>query len=61
MALDNEQIVRQAYRIAEDKDLKGWVEGSSPQQPVIWARGLTSVTSIAFDRQGRHGLRVQLR
>jgi hypothetical protein len=23
------------------------------QQPVIWARGLTSVTSIAFDRQGR--------
>ncbi|HZZ55138.1 MAG TPA: ScyD/ScyE family protein [Trebonia sp.] len=22
-------------------------------QPVIWARGLTSVTSIAFDRQGR--------
>jgi ketosteroid isomerase-like protein len=26
MALDNEQIVRQAYRIAEDKDLKGWVE-----------------------------------
>jgi ketosteroid isomerase-like protein len=25
MTLDNEQIVRQAYRIAEDKDLKGWV------------------------------------
>ena len=24
MALDNEQIVRKAYQIAEDKDLKGW-------------------------------------
>ncbi|HEV2935983.1 MAG TPA: ScyD/ScyE family protein [Streptosporangiaceae bacterium] len=23
------------------------------QQPVIWARGLTTVTAIAFDRQGR--------
>ena len=26
MVLDNEQIVRQAYQIAEDKDLKGWVD-----------------------------------
>ena len=25
MPLDNEQIVRQAYKIAEDKDLEGWV------------------------------------
>lgn len=25
MSLDNEQIVRKAYQIAEDKDLKGWV------------------------------------
>ena len=25
MTLDNEQIVRQAYQIAEEKDLKGWV------------------------------------
>jgi steroid delta-isomerase-like uncharacterized protein len=25
MTLDNEQIVRQAYKIAEDKDLEGWV------------------------------------
>ena len=25
MTLDNEQIVRQAYTIAENKDLKGWV------------------------------------
>ena len=26
MVLDNEQIVRQAYQIAEEKDLKGWVD-----------------------------------
>jgi steroid delta-isomerase-like uncharacterized protein len=25
MTLDNEQIVRKAYQIAEDKDLEGWV------------------------------------
>src|SRR5580700_523537 len=25
MNLDNEQIVRQAYQVAEDKDLEGWV------------------------------------
>jgi hypothetical protein len=25
MTSDNEQIVRKAYQIAEDKDLKGWV------------------------------------
>ena len=25
MTLGNEQIVRKAYRIAEDKDLNGWV------------------------------------
>jgi hypothetical protein len=25
MTLNNEQIVRQAYQIAEEKDLKGWV------------------------------------
>ena len=25
MTLDNEQIVRKAYQIAQDKDLKGWV------------------------------------
>ena len=25
MTWDNEQVVRKAYRIAEDKDLKGWV------------------------------------
>ena len=25
MTLDNEQIVRQAYKIAENKDLEGWV------------------------------------
>ena len=24
MTLDNEQIVRKAYQIAEDKDLEGW-------------------------------------
>src|ERR1700734_1087592 len=27
MALDNEQIVRKAYQIAEDKDLEGWIAG----------------------------------
>ena len=26
MVLDKEQIVRQAYQIAEEKDLKGWVD-----------------------------------
>lgn len=26
MALDNEQIVRRAYAIAEVKDLQGWVD-----------------------------------
>jgi len=26
MSVDNEQIIRKAYQIAEDKDLKGWVE-----------------------------------
>ncbi len=26
MTLDNEQIVRKAYQIAEDKDLKGWAD-----------------------------------
>jgi len=26
MVLDNEQIVRQAYQIAEERDLKGWVD-----------------------------------
>ena len=25
MVLDNEQIVRQAYQVAEEKDLRGWV------------------------------------
>ena len=25
MTLDNEQIIRQAYKIAENKDLEGWV------------------------------------
>jgi ketosteroid isomerase-like protein len=25
MTLDNEQIVRQAYKIAENKDMAGWV------------------------------------
>jgi hypothetical protein len=25
MTLDNEQIIRQAYKIAEEKDLEGWV------------------------------------
>ena len=25
MTLDNEQIVRQAYKMAENKDLEGWV------------------------------------
>lgn len=26
MTLDNEQIVRRAYQIAEDKDMAGWME-----------------------------------
>ena len=26
MAQDNEQVVRKAYQIAEDKDLKGWAD-----------------------------------
>jgi hypothetical protein len=25
MALDNEQIIRQAYKLAENKDIEGWV------------------------------------
>ena len=31
MTLDNEQIVRQAYKIAENKDLEGWVAASRPE------------------------------
>jgi ketosteroid isomerase-like protein len=27
MALDNEQIVRKAYQVAEDKDIEGWIAG----------------------------------
>ena len=30
MTLDNEQIVRQAYQIAEVRDLKGWVNAFTP-------------------------------
>jgi hypothetical protein len=30
MTLDNEQVVRQAYQIAEDKDLKGWAAAFTP-------------------------------
>jgi ketosteroid isomerase-like protein len=25
MTEDNDQVIRQAYKIAEDKDLEGWV------------------------------------
>jgi hypothetical protein len=27
MTVDDEQIIRQAYKIAENKDLEGWVAG----------------------------------
>src|ERR1700743_1431126 len=30
MTLDNEQIVRKAYQIAEDKDLEGWSAAFTP-------------------------------
>jgi ketosteroid isomerase-like protein len=30
MALDNEQVVRRAYQIAEDKDMAGWVAAFTP-------------------------------
>jgi len=31
MSLDNEQIVRKAYQIAEDKDLEGWAAAFTPE------------------------------
>jgi hypothetical protein len=33
MTLDNEQIVRQAYKIAENKDLEGWVAPATCAAP----------------------------
>jgi hypothetical protein len=31
MSRDNEQIVRKAYQIAEDKDLEGWAAAFTPE------------------------------
>jgi hypothetical protein len=32
MPLNNEQVVRQAYQIAENKDLEGWVAAFTDQR-----------------------------
>jgi hypothetical protein len=45
MALGNEKVIRQAYKIADDKDLQGWVaafteagqpKAHSNQPPACW-------------------------
>jgi ketosteroid isomerase-like protein len=53
MALDNEQIVRQAYQIAEDKDLEGWVAAFTED-------GTFTDESIGVTFRGRDGLPAQV-
>jgi ketosteroid isomerase-like protein len=53
MALDNEQIVRKAYQIAEDKDLKGWVAAFTGD-------GTFTDESIGVTYRGPDGLPVQV-
>ena len=53
MALDNEQIVRQAYKIAENKDLEGWVAAFTDD-------GTFTDESIGVTYQGPDGLPVQV-
>jgi ketosteroid isomerase-like protein len=51
MALDNEQIVRQAYKIAEDKDIAGWVAAFTDN-------GTFTDQSIGITYRGPDGLPV---
>ena len=53
MTLDNEQIVRQAYKIAEDKDLEGWVAAFTED-------GTFTDESIGVTYRGPDGLPVQV-
>lgn len=53
MALDNEQAVREAYQIAEDKDLEGWVAAFT-------ATGTFTDESIGVTYRGPDGLPEQV-
>src|SRR4029077_9226411 len=53
MTLDNEQIVRQAYKIAENKDLDGWVAAFADD-------GTFTDESIGVTYRGPDGLPVQV-
>jgi ketosteroid isomerase-like protein len=53
MTLDNEQIVRKAYQIAEDKDLKGWVAAFTDD-------GTFTDESIGVTYRGPDGLPEQV-
>lgn len=51
MTLDNEQIIRQAYQIAEDMDLKGWADAFT-------ADGTFTDNSVGAVYRGPDGLPV---
>ena len=53
MTLDNEQVVRQAYKIAEDKDLKEWVAAFTDD-------GTFTDESIGVTYRGPDGLPEQV-
>jgi ketosteroid isomerase-like protein len=53
MAVDNEQVVRKAYQIAEDKDLEGWVAAFT-------ADGTFTDESIGVTFRGPDGLPEQV-
>jgi ketosteroid isomerase-like protein len=53
MTLDNEQIVRKAYQIAEDKDLEGWVAAFTDD-------GTFTDQSIGVTYRGPDGLPEQV-
>jgi ketosteroid isomerase-like protein len=53
MTLDNEQIVRQAYKIAENKDLEGWIAAFTDD-------GTFTDQSIGVTYQGPDELPVQV-
>jgi ketosteroid isomerase-like protein len=53
MTLDNEQIVRKAYQIAEDKDLEGWVAAFTDD-------GTFTDQSIGITFRGPDGLPKQV-
>jgi hypothetical protein len=36
--MDNEEIIRRAYQVAEDKDLDGWVGWPLTVNPFPWNR-----------------------